>query len=169
MAEDRRLTTDDGPPATVRLSSAWLRASASGPSAVLPSSAWLRASASGPSTVCRPPLSVVSRRSYVHRPPTENAGQRPVFVLRSAHLTASDIRKDITSPQLHTSSNLPSARFDTPSIESTEFIACEASATDASASGAPDCRQCILVHSKSAQFRAQQREPQAAIPQTAQV
>ena len=90
-------------------------------------------------------------------------------MLRSPHLIVSDIRKDITRPQPHTSSELPFARFDTLSIEPTEFVTCEDFAVNASAPGAPDCLQCILVHSKSARFRAHMRDPHAAIPQTTNV
>jgi hypothetical protein len=49
--------------------------------------------------------------------------------------------KDITSPQPHTSSDHPPARFDTLSIEPTEFVTCENFVTDASAPGVPDCLQ----------------------------
>jgi hypothetical protein len=90
-------------------------------------------------------------------------------VFLSRYLIVSDIRKDITSLQPHTSSAPPPARFDTPSIEPAEFVTCENFATDASAPGVPDYLQCILVHSKSARFRAYLRDPQAAIPQTAHV
>jgi len=94
-------------------------------------------------------------------------GQRFCSDPRTLLLQVSE--KDITTPQPHTPPALPSARFDTPSIESAEFVACEAIAANASAPEVPDCLQCILVHSRPSQFRANPRDPQAATSQTAHV
>lgn len=120
-----------------------------------------------PSAALRCLSSAVGRTSTVR--PRKKLARQAVSCSDQSTFIVSGIRKDITSPQLHTSSDLPPARFDTPSIEPVEFVACENFATDASAPGVVDCLQCILVHSKSSHFRAHQRDPQAAIPQIAHV